>query len=79
MTSINSYIHFRYYINMSVRKKAYNSIARSVRSKPINFIFFFKKGRQIKKIKQKQGQRHSADFFHDNNLIWNMMILRRRL
>ena len=43
-------------------KKTYNSIARSFRSKPSHLICFFcKNGRQIKKLKQKPGQRHSAE------------------
>ena len=45
---------------MIAREKTYNSIARSFRS-----VFFFKTGRQIKKLKQKQGQRHSAEYFHN--------------
>ena len=54
---------------MIAREKTYNSIARSFRSKPHHLIylsvFFFKTGRQIKKLKQKQGQRHSAEYFHN--------------
>ena len=45
-------------------KKTYNSIARSFRSKPNLSIFFFpKNGRQIKKLKQKPGERHPSRIF----------------
>ena len=51
-------------------KKTYNSIARSFRSKPSHLICFFcKNGRQIKKLKQKPGQRHPAEYSHNNNLV----------
>ena len=52
MMFINGYIHIKYYINMIARKKSYNSIARSFRSKPSHLIFFSKNGQQIKKLKQ---------------------------
>ena len=52
------------------KEKTYNSIARSFRPKPNHLIFFlFNNGRQIKKLKQKQGQRHSAEYFHNNKLV----------
>ena len=66
---------------MIARKKTYNSIARSLRSKPKHLFCFFvfsKNGRQIKKLKQKQGQRHSAEYFHNNKLVWNMVVLSQR-
>ena len=57
---------------MITRKKPCNSIARSVRSKPIFLIylfFFSKNGRQIKKLKQKPGERYPAEYFHNNKLV----------
>ena len=49
---------------MIARKKTYNSIARSFRSKPSLLICFFSKnGRQIKKLKQKPGERHPSRIF----------------
>ena len=50
---------------MIARKKTYNSIARSFRSKPSLLIclFFSKNGRQIKKLKQKPGERHPSRIF----------------
>ena len=62
---------------MIARKKIYDSIARSFRSKPNYLIylgFFSKNGRQIKKLKQKQGQRHSAEYFHNSKLVWNVVL-----
>ena len=46
---------------------SYNSRARSLRSKPslLIYLFFFSKNeRQIKKLKQKPGERHPAEHFH---------------
>ena len=62
---------------MIASKKAYNSIATSFRSKlnHLIYVFFSKNGRQIEKLKQKQGQRHSAEYFHNNKLVWNMVVL----
>ena len=56
---------------MIARKKTYNSIARSYRSKPSHSIccFFSKNGRQIKKLKQMPGQRHPAEYFQRNKLV----------
>ena len=59
---------------MIAREKSlyYNSIARSFMSKPsllIDLIFFSKNGRQIKKLKQKPGERHPAEYFHNNKLV----------
>ena len=67
---------------MIARKETYNSIARSFRSKPshlIYFFFFVKNWRQIKKLKKKPGQRHPAEYFHNNKLVWNMVLLSQRL
>ena len=56
---------------MIARKKTYNSIARSFRSKPslLIYLFFSKNGRQIKKLRQKPGERHPAEYFHNNKLV----------
>ena len=61
-------------------KKTY-SIATSFRSKPNHLIcccFSLKKkkknGRQTKKFKQKQGQRLSVEYFHNDKLVWNMVV-----
>ena len=51
---------------MIARKKTLHSIARSFRSKPsliICLCFFSKNGRQIKKLKQKPGERHPSRIF----------------
>ena len=49
-------------MNMFSKEKTYKSKARSARSKPCHLIyllvFFSKNGRHIKKLKQKQVQRH---------------------
>ena len=56
---------------MIARKKTYNSIARSFRSKPnLSICFFSKNGRQIKKLEQKPGERDTpAEYFHNNKLV----------
>ena len=57
---------------MTARKKTYNSTATSFRSKSsllIYLIFFSKNERQIKKLKQKPGERHPAEYFHNNKLV----------
>ena len=50
MVFINGKIHFKYNINMIARKKTYNSIARSFRSKPslFNLFFFLRMGDKLK-------------------------------
>ena len=65
---------------MIARKKTYNSIARLFRSKPSHLICFFfsKDGRQIRKLKQKPGQRHPAEYFHSSKLVWNLVVLRQK-
>ena len=63
-------MHFKHNINMIARKKIYNSIARSFRSKPslLIYLFFSKNGRQTKKPKQKSGERHPEAYFQNNKL-----------
>ena len=64
---------------MIARKKTYNSIARLFRSKPSHLICFFSKdGRQIRKLKQKPGQRHPAEYFYNSKLVWNLVVLRQK-
>ena len=55
---------------MIARKKIYNSIAGSFRSKPslLIYLFFSKNGRQTKKPKQKSGERHPEEYFQNNKL-----------
>ena len=76
MVFINGKIHFKYNINMIARKKTYNSIARSFRSKPslFNLFFFSKNGRQIKNWNQERDI--PAEYFHNNKLAWNMLTRR---
>ena len=60
---------------MFSKEKTCNSLDRSVRSKPnylvcwFNWCLFSENGRQINKLKQKQVQTHSAEYFHNNKLI----------
>ena len=52
---------------MITRKKTYNSIARSFRSKPsllIYLFFFLRMGDKLKKMEQKPGERHPGEYFH---------------
>ena len=61
---------------MIAREKTYNSIARSFRSKPSHlvYLFFSKNDGQMKKLKQKLGERHPGEYFHKNKLFWNIMV-----
>ena len=54
---------------MIARKKTYNSIARSFRSKPslFNLFIFSKNGRQIKNWNQERDI--PAEYFHNNKLV----------
>ena len=54
---------------MIARKKPYNCIARSFKSKPGLLTFFSKNGRQIKKLKPKPGERHPAEYFQNNKQV----------
>ena len=54
---------------MIARKKTYNNKARSFRSKPSLLIFFSLNEIQIKKLKQKPGEKHPTEYFHNNKLV----------
>ena len=62
-------------------KKTHNNIARSVRSKSSHLIYlgFFLRMEDIKKLKEMQGQRNSAEYLNNNTLIWNMVVLSWRI
>ena len=66
---------------MLAKKQTHNSIARSVRSKSSHLIYlaFFLRMEDIRKLEEKQGQRHSAEYLNNNNLIWSMVVLSWRL